>query len=94
LKEENKIHSEFSLHLMEKQITQQQNLVAKKRKSRFDTLEDSNLKTLVEKHGTKDWVLISSLMINRYQDNVKKDGGNISRQEWIIVFGQQRKIIY
>jgi hypothetical protein len=50
---------------MEKQIIHQQDLVSKKRKSRFNLLEDSNLKTLVEKHGTKDWGLISSLMINR-----------------------------
>jgi hypothetical protein len=50
---------------MGKQMAHQQDLGTKKRKSRFTQLEDSYLKTLVEKHGIKDWSLISSLMTKR-----------------------------
>jgi hypothetical protein len=39
---------------MVKQITQQQGLSFKKKKSRFNALEDRQLKYLVEKHGTRN----------------------------------------
>jgi alpha-D-ribose 1-methylphosphonate 5-triphosphate diphosphatase PhnM len=50
---------------MGKQIAQQQGLSFKKKKSRFNALEDRQLKSLVEKHGTRNWYLISSLMSHR-----------------------------
>jgi predicted unusual protein kinase regulating ubiquinone biosynthesis (AarF/ABC1/UbiB family) len=50
---------------MEKQRAQSQSGFNNKKKSRFCPLEDSQLKNIVEKYGTKDWNFISSLINNR-----------------------------
>jgi hypothetical protein len=53
---------------MEKQVFQSQihiKKLPKNKKSRFSFIEDLQLKTLVEEHGSKNWNFISSLMINR-----------------------------
>jgi hypothetical protein len=53
-------------------LAENQTLESKKKKNRFTSSEDENLKSLVVQHGAKNWRKIASFMENRNERQCKE----------------------
>ena len=66
--------------------------MVKSRHSRFSNEEDKKLKELVNKHGDKDWIIISSYMPGRNSRQCRERWNNyLSQLEYAAWTGQEEK---